>query len=385
MKFSHRLSAGLLLLAFLLPGWAIAQGGTSSTATGISRLMNPAISLNTLLLGQTSRDIDTREANQFNLQEMEIQFSSVVDPFWNADLIVAVHPEHAEEEEGEEAHGSHYALDIEKAILEYKGMPRGFGLRVGKDYLNFGKQIPLHTHNFAFVTAPIGISAFVGEHGLTETGAELAWNAPLPWWAEVTVYATSATAEIFDDSSRDLAYGGRLSNLWDTSSASTLEFGLSALTGPGAAHEMDEPMGRWNMYGADLTWKWVSGATTGGPAITFTNEILLPDPEHKEGDPLGFYSHLQYRFGRQWWLGLGGSVARDAEPGHEHEDEHEGEEEHGLRTIRQLKANITLAASEFSAVRVGVHYDREQDGDFEDLGAYVQFNFTIGSHPAHAY
>ncbi len=378
MNIHQRLLGAAVLLVLGLPGWAAAQGGASSTATGISRLMNPSISLNTLLLGQTSRDIKTHDANQINLQEMEIQFSSIVDPFWTADLIVAMHPEHAHE--GEEA-GTHYAVDVEKAIVEYRGMPRGFGLRVGKDFLNFGKQIPLHTHNFAFVKAPVGISAFVGDHGLTETGVDLAWNVPLPWWAELNVYATSATAVIFDGTSRDLAYGGRLSNLWDTSANSTLEFGLSALTGPGAVHEMDGPSGRWNMYGADLTWKWISGTTTGGPALYLTNEILLPDPEHKEGDPLGFYSHLQYRFGRQWWLGLGASVARDAEPEHDHDVA----EVHGLRTIRQVKANVTLAPSEFSAIRLGMHYDEEEDGDFQDLGAYLQVNFTIGSHPAHAY
>jgi hypothetical protein len=314
---------------------------------------------------------------------MEVQFSSVVDPFWTADLIIAMHPEHAHAEEEAEAHTTHFALDVEKAIVEYRNMPRGWGLRLGKDYLGFGKQIPLHTHNFAFVKAPVGISAFVGEHGLTETGAELAWNAPLPWWAEVKVYATSASAEIFDPHSRDLVYGARLSNLFDTSESSTLELGFSGLTGPGARHAADQPAGKWTMYGADLTWKWLSSATRGGPALNFTNEVLLPDPEYGTGDPLGFYSHLQYRFARQWWLGLGGSVARDARAEHDHDAAESATE--GLRTIRQVKANVTLTPSEFSAVRLEVHYDEEQDGDFKDLGAYLQVNFTIGSHPAHAY
>ncbi len=372
-------AASLVLL--LQPGVSVAQGGASSTATGISRLMNPAISLNAVLLGETSRDISTTAANQIGLQEMEIQFASVVDPFWTAELIVAMHPEHAHE--GEESHATHFALDVEKAIVEYRNMPRGLGLRLGKDFLNFGKQIPLHTHNFAFVKAPVGISAFVGDHGLTETGVELAWNAPLPWWAEVQVYAMSATAALFDAANRDLLYGVRMSNLWDTSAASTLELGFSGLTGPGAAHEALQPAGRWNMYGADLTWKWLPGTTTGGPALNFTNEVLLPDPEHKVGDPLGFYSHLQYRFARQWWLGVGGSVARDALPDHDHEAVPETEP--GLRTIRQVKANVTLTPSEFSAVRLEVHYDEEVDGDFQDLGVYLQVNFTIGSHPAHAY
>ncbi len=377
IKRLYLAAAGLLLLG--LPGSVVAQGGASSTATGISRLMNPSISLNALLLGQVSRDVPTREANQIGLQEMEIQFSSVVDPFWTANLIVAMHPGHGHDDA--DAHTADFAIDVEQAIVEYRNMPRHFGLRVGKDFLGFGKQIPLHTHNFAFVKAPVGIAAFVGDHGLTETGLELAWNAPLPWWTEVTAYATSATAELFDHESRDLVYGARLSNLWDTSAASTLEFGLSGLTGPGAAHGAAHPAGRWNMYGADLTWKWLPGTTTGGPALNFTNEVLLPDPEHKDGDPLGFYSHLQYRFARQWWFGVGGSMAQDALPEHDHT----GATDHDLRTIRSVKANVTLTPSEFSAVRLEVYYDEDKDGGFRDLGAYLQVNFTIGSHPAHLY
>jgi len=354
---------------------ARAQDAGSSTATGISRAMNPAISVNALLLGRVSRDDPSREANNIDIQEMEMQFTSIVDPFWTADLVVAVHPDHGHD--GVEAHG--YVLDLEVARLEYRNMPRGLGLTIGKDYLQFGKHIPLHTHQFPFVEAPIGVSAFTGGHGLAGVGADLAWTTPLPWYAELQGYAVSSHGEIFDGESRDLVYGGRMSNLWDTSEASTLEFGLSALTGPGAGHG-DEPGGSLGLYGADLTWKWVSTSRSQGPAVTFTNEVILPDPAHKEGDPLGIYSILQYRFARQWWLGAGWSVARDYEP-----HDHDGEEEHGLLTVNQFKGNLTLTPSEFSSVRLEVWYEEDRDGIYQDLGAALQVNFTIGSHPAHLY
>ncbi len=369
MTFKAILSAVACCLLLAAAPLARAQGGASSTATGISRLMNPSLSLNALLLGQVSRDIPTKAANQVDLQELEAQFAAVVDPFWTARVIVAMHPEPG-------ADG--IVLEVEKAMAEYRNAPRGFGLRVGKDHLDFGKHNPLHTHALPFVYAPLGITAFLGDEVMAATGVEVAWNAPLPWWAELKIYATNAAAEVLDPESRDLAYGARLSNLWDTSDYSTLELGFSGLTGPGAARA-DLPAGRWNMYGADLTWKWVSASRTGGPAVNFTNEVLLPDPEFNLGDPLGFYSHLQYRFARQWWLGLGASVARDAL----NEDGATGESP--LHTLRQVKANVTLTPSEFSAIRFEVHYDEEKDGDFRDLGAYVQVNFTMGSHPAHSY
>jgi hypothetical protein len=377
--------AALLVWAapLAIPFGAHAQEGTSTTATGISRALNPAISVNTLLLGRVSRDDPSREANTIDLQEMEVQFTSIVDPFWTADLVLAVHPEHGHEEEGHEGEGAHgYALDVEVARVEYRNMPRNLGLVLGKDYLNFGKHNPLHTHQFAFVEAPIGVRAFLGDHGLSGVGAEAAWNVPLPWFAELSGYAAASKAEIFDHESRDLVYGGRLSNLWDTSDASTIEFGLSALTGPGAGHE-EEPGGRLGVYGADLTFKWLSMSRTQGPALTWTNEVILPDPEEKEGDPRGLYSHLQYRFARQWWFGAGYSRADDFEM--HHHGEGEEEEEHGLMTVNEYKGNFTWTPSEFSAVRFEVWYQKDTTGEYEDLGAGLQVNFTIGSHPAHLY
>ena len=382
-------AAALAVAVCLFPTTCVlAQDGGSSTATGISRLMNPAVSLNTLLLGQVSDRNATREANTIGLQEMEMQFSAVVDPFWTADVIVAFHQEHTEETEDAEAdaHGAHYAVDIEKAMVEYQNMPRGLGLRIGHDYLPFGKYAPLHTHQFPFVHAPVGVVAFTGDHSLSGTGAELAWTVPLPWWAELKAYGVASTAEVFDGESRDLVYGARLNNLWDTSDDSTLELGFSALTGPGALHE-DGEGGTYGLYGADLTWKWLDGATTGGAALNVVAEVLLPDPEHGEGDPLGFAGHVQYRFARQWWLGAGFSLARDTEfePGHDHAAEAAADAEHGLHELREWKANLTLAPSEFSAVRLEVFRAEAVDDDYEDLGAALQVNFTIGSHPAHAY
>ncbi len=137
------------------------------------------------------------------------------------------------------------------------------------------------------------------------------------------------------------------------------------------------------MYVLVLSWKWLSVTATGGTALILVNEVLRSDLDIKHGRPLGFYSHVQYRFARQWWVGLGGSLARDANPLHDHDEE--VDEAEGLRTIKQVRANLTLSPSEFSAVRLEVHYDQDTQSDYQDLSVFLQVNFTIGSHPAHAY
>ncbi len=376
------LPAILLLCATAASAQTTTTTSTSSTATGLSRLLNPAISVNALLLGQASRDVKTAEANGIDLQEVEMQLSAIVDPFWRADVIFAVHPahghDHGEAEDTDEHAFAHaeYIWDVEVAAITYRNMPRGFGLVVGKFYLPIGKYLPLHTHQYPFVKMPVGLSAFVGDHGLTEVGAELAWTIPLPWFSDLTAYGVSGRVGPFDPHSRDLTWGGRWVNLWDLSAETTLELSGSGLVGP-ALHHADEPAGKLAMYGADLTIKWISSARSHGPALTWTTEVLMPDPEHGTGDPLGFYSYIQYRFARTWWLGVTGGFAHDVH------DEH-AEPDH-RRDLYEYKANVTLTPSEFSAIRLELSYLEDPDGGFDDLRIALQGNFTIGSHPAHLY
>ena len=175
-----------------------------------------------------------------------------------------------------------------------------------------------------------------------------------------------------------------MSNLWDTSDASTLEFGLSALTGPAAAHE-DEPGGALAMYGADLTWKWVSSARSRGPAMNVTFEALWPRYEEGQGDPWGWYGLAQYRFHRNWWLGCGIGQADAGLDGPEEDPDHEGHD-HGLEgDLREYKINFTFVPSEFSALRAELVYYQDKVSMEDDLRFIVQANFTIGSHPAHLY
>lgn len=381
----NALAAGLLVAALALPAL-----GQSTTATGVSRSFNPAISVNTLLLGRVADQTTDRAYNGFDLQEAEVQFTSIVDPYWKANLVFAVHPEHGHEDGEENAHG--YALEVEVATLDGQAIPGGFGLVVGKDYLPFGKHVPLHTHQFPFVDAPAAVTTFLGGHGLAEVGARLAHDLPLPWYSDLAGYVADGTSSIFDAESREPVWGARWSNLFDLSMTSTLEVGGSWLHGPQASdylliHPDEILTGNLDVLGADLTWKWVSASASRGPALTMTGEIIAPRPDQGAGDPWGWYALAQYRFERVWWLGLGaGWLDRDL-PAHEEEAEPE-EHAHGLgnwQEVREYKANLTWVPSEFSAVRLEVaHYD-DLVGDADDTIFSLQFNFTIGSHPAHLY
>jgi len=390
-----------LAIAVLVPaaGQAASPGGT--TATGVSREFNPAISVNTLLLGRLADTVTDPAYNGVDLQEAEVQLSAIVDPYWKANLVFAVHPEHGHDHAGEgeeDAHGGGgYAGDVEVAYVDGTNLPHGFALRLGKDYLPFGKHVPLHTHQFAFVDAPVAVRTLLGDHSLTEVGARLAHGLPVPWFSDLAVYGVDGKSEIFDAGSRDLAYGARWTNLFDLSTEATLEIGGSWLHGPLGTdyllteeHAEDALAGDLDVWGADVTFKWVSASRSRGPALTVTGEVILPQPDQGARDPLGWYAHAQYRFARNWWLGLGlGYLDRDL-PAHDHEHE---EEEHDLEhlalwmweEVREYKANLTWTPSEFSALRLeAARYD-DLVGDLDEWLFSLQLNFTIGSHPAHLY
>ena len=368
--------AASAILALGAAAVAAEPAASGSTITGISSLMNPAISVNALFLGETSADDDGLDANRIGLQETEMQFTSVVDPFWTADLVVAFHQEIGHDPDDEAT----FVADIEVARIRARSLPAGLGLVLGKEYLPFGKHAPLHTHQFAFVRAPVAVRSFLGDHALAEVGARAEATVPLPWYSEFTAYAVNGDAEIFDAHDRDLAWGARWTQTWDVAPTATLELGGSLLHGPGA-RQQDEPAGGLGVYGVDLTYKWISGARSHGPAVVWTSELILPDPEHAEGDPLGFYTHLQARVHRNWWVGFGAGQAADVS-GHVDVD---GGEIETLATWNEYRANLTFAPSEYSALRAEISQLDEAGGDADDLRLSLQWNFTIGSHPAHLY
>jgi len=375
-----------LLFLMIFSGLPVLAAAQSSTLTGTSRSMNPAISVNGLLRGQASRDDPAPELNGFKIDGVEAQFSAVVDPFWSADVLIGMHPEHAHHEEGSaDAHGSDIVVDVEEAYLDGQSLPGGLGLKLGKFALPFGKHAPLHMHQFPFADAPVAIASFLGDHLFSDTGAMGTVTVPVPWYSDVQVYGVNGDALPFDPDNKDLAWGGRLANLWDVSDDATVEVSGSYVHGADARHPGENK--KLDMFGADLTWKWVSSVRTRGPAVHVTVEALWPHYEEGQGSPWGWYGIAQYRFHRSWWLGLGLGQA-DAGLDH-HEDEYDpGHEDHahGLTgDLREYKVNLTFAPSEFSALRAEVVYYQDKVTGEDDLRFIVQANFTIGSHPAHLY
>jgi hypothetical protein len=343
------------LSQLLLLNAASAQGGQGqTTATGLSRAFNPAISANGLFLGTYLSGEEEGEvpATGLHFQEMEVQLTSFVDAYLKADLILAL--------PGGEG------IEVEEGVVTTQGLPYNLALKAGKFYADLGRHHTLHAHAFPFIDAPLVLERLLGEEGLNETGLGLSALLPLPWYAELNGQVLNGDHELFaSPKGRDLLYVGHLKNFWDLGPTATLELGGSWAGGENQDRALS------SLAGADLTLKWRAA----GPrrrALVWQSEYLRARREGPEGTRAegGVYSLLQYQFARRWWAQarwdlFGLPKAK------------------GTAREHRVSGLLALVPSEFSALRL--QCSRLDSGGQAENQALLQFNFSIGSHPAHRY
>ena len=356
--------AGLsvLTLFLTLPTCSLAQ---STTVTGVSRAANPAISANVLYLADTSfggpeegegREDEHAEAGDEHVegavgarvQELELRLTSFVDPHVKADMTLSTH--------------SVADVEVEEAFVTTLGLPANLGLKAGKFLAAFGKHNPLHTHRYPFVERPLAHEDIFGEEGLNEVGIELSWLLPMEWYSEIVggAYNGDNPGLFQSEDEEDVAFLGRLRNVFDLSDTTTLEVGVSGLTG-----REEESGSRSNIAGADLTLKWSPFETQRYKALTLQTEYLRADV--RNGVRAGGHGFAQFRLSRRWWV----------------QGSYDWLDEDG-DTTSQARALVAYVPTEFQALRLqyGATFHGEEDTDHR---VSLQYSFTIGSHPAHAY
>jgi hypothetical protein len=344
------------------------SGPAAQTGKGVSSAFNPAISVNGLFLGgyssnarRTRRLTGLDFNNGFNLQEAEVQFTADVDPYWKANLIVAV------DREGSVGVEEGYVTSEE---LPYGWLPANTSIKLGKFVAAFGKHNLLHAHQFPFINQPLISQTAFGDEGLREPGLGVSYLLPSSWFSELTFQGFAGENEALfrlTDEKRRGAYLGHWKNFFDLSDETTLEAGASVLGGRNS-----NSASSWSKaVGVDLTTKWRSSPER---ALVWQAEYIYFDRDRdRVSAPRGggLYSSLQYQFARRWWLqgryDLLGVPKLDDET-----------RKHRWSTL------LAFIFSEFSAVRLQHSITAPaRRGPLNEI--LLQFNFTIGSHPAHQY
>ena len=379
----------LVLLFILLIPFNLNAANLSKGSRGSS--FNPAIGINALSLFKNT--IRNPESDGFSLQEIELQFSSDVDPYFRAEATLALH----QEESTGDAHNHSFKIDPEEVFVETIAI-KDLTIKAGKFNSSFGKHNSTHSHARPFIYRSQVEQNLLGHEGLSEVGLSFSFLAPFSWFSELQLEVLQPKNEVlFDSSKHSLAYVLRQADLWEINDNLTLEWGKSGLYffnhehgdhSEKASHEThdthenhdshedqdshDEDEAKTLVLGSDLTLKWRSSEKGKHSSFQWTSEVIYKD---KKGSNhyknMGLRTYIKQQLMKRWFI--------------------QGQyEQLGIQkseTAKELKAYsglLAFAPSEFSAIRLQYDYIDDEKAKAEQRIS-LQLNISIGAHPAHKY
>jgi len=341
----------------------------------------------------------------FNLNYLEINFYSIVDPYFELFAVL---------------HVSEHHFHLEEAYGLTKKLPLGLQVKVGKFLSGFGRINEQHAHYWDFAKRPLIHETVFGPEGLNEVGARLTWVAPFETYltvggevlmgenassfgrAGIHSEAVQVDEESVNGPGLFVGYGRTSIDIGDAS----LLFGVSLGRGTTRVDEgfsagLDDGAalaGHTVVWGGDLTIKYLFDAIR---YLTVQSEFLYRStdatlytgntPQVFQTSPFerrqsGFYCQAVAKVGLQWRTGIRFDMLLQNEI-----------VEGGIRmdipeNLPRLSAMVEFNPTEFSRLRVQYDYDRSRyalaDSRFAEKTVHelsLQLNLAIGAHGAHAF
>ncbi len=299
----------------------------------------------------------------FSFDEAEFSFQSVVDPYARADFFVSF---------GKDPSTGEYEAEIEEAYVTSLDLPAHLQLKAGKFRSALGRINPIHPHALPFVDLPIAYVNYFGDEGLNDEGISLSWLVPNPFdfYQELTFEATAGpvNSPSFHRSSLDKYFLlAHLKNFWDLTENSTLELGLTGMTG-------ENPNSSTTTMGAvDITYKWKPLRFNTYQSLVWQTEAFFSnakDPVADDVSSWGMYSFLTYQLEKRWFLT--GRFDYSNFP------------TSSSAVERAYSATLGWYATEFQKIELE---GKTTTSNFQDQyqQAMLRWIFVIGAHGAHAY
>jgi hypothetical protein len=309
---------------------------------------------------QASYKNDAKRNYDAGINEAELSFQSVVDPYARADFFFTV---------GKDTAGN-FSMGLEEGYLTTLALPAHLQLKAGKFKSAMGRINPVHPHALPFISLPSAYENYFGE-GINDEGASLSWLLPnSSFYQELTVQVTDGP---IDNPSFSRSVGNtylelaHLKNFFDLSANATLEFGLSGITG---ANTYDL---RTNIGAVDLTYKWKPVQFNTYQSFTWQSEAYYSNaniPNTKTVNSFGMYSFINFQFARRMFFT--GMYSYSNKP-------------YSASTVENFySGTIGWYATEFQKLEIeGKTITSNVDKDKYEM--LLRWIFVIGTHGAHQY
>jgi hypothetical protein len=325
-------------------------------------------------------DDPSAENEGFGLQEVEIAASAAIDAYLEGALFLAI--------------PNLEGIEVEEGYLVTTSLPANLQLKAGTFRSQVSRNNTQHLHAQSFTRRPLLTPLLFGVDGFRGPGLQASVLLPLPWFA--TLYGEafslgapeeqSAGAATFGGGERrspgSLTYAATLEQYWDLTENASLLLGLAFATGkafdctavpagtpcdPAAAASP-----RSALYGGSLYFQWKPPTVARTySSLRWTTELFARSLGDGGPTEAAGYTEAVLQVARRFYLG--GRFDLTGIPS-------------GPSVPRRYggAAAVTFAASEFSRVRL---YLQELTGAGVDAVtvAFLQAEFSIGAHGAHAF
>src|SRR6266404_4036342 len=296
------------------------------------------------------------------LNETEISLQATVDPYVRADFFLSF---------GRDPETGKYGVEVEEGYLTTLSLPAQLQLKLGKFREAIGRINPTHPHALPFIDLPNAYVNYFGDGGLNDEGLSLSWLIPnKKFYQELVFQATSGLSEsptFFRGDNNRFIYLGHLKNFFTLNDNSTLELGLTGITGPNDSSRTT------SIGAADLTYKWKPVKMNTYKSLTWQSEFYFSRANLLDNffiNSFGMYSFLQYQLAKRWFLTGRYDYAQKPYD----------------KKIVEQAYSLTGGwyATEFSKLELeGKTTDYNIDKRFYQ--AWLRWIFVIGAHGAHQY
>lgn len=346
------------------------------------------------------------------VQEVELAFSAIVDPYFKGEVYLTI--------------PNLNGLEVEEAFATTTSLPWNLQVKAGSSRSIFGRQNGQHLHIQDFTFRPLINAAFLGIDGLRGAAAQVSWLTPMPFYlalfGEVRrpnppgappavgagEFPLPAPVQTFGGGTpTDLTYVGAAKAFYPIGDEWSVYAGASYARGisPGvlvpdtpAAPGFTAGAGRrTTLLGGDLYVKWKpANIAQGYYSVAWQSEAIFRRFAEGGGLPSewdgGLYSQVVAQIERRWFLGVRGDwigVPTSSVLG---------------RTLRAA-LSLTFQPSEFARVRGYAAVENSSSasdpvsfGGAETatsfipvsqpgtaLVAFLQLEISIGAHGAHPF
>lgn len=330
--------------------------------TGNEKLL-PDISIIVDTLGITSTTNLEPNRDQIQIRGIELGIQGYLYPQIRGDVFIT-------------AEGEELSVGVEEAYASFLQIGNtDLSLNIGKKFINFGKNNPVHREKWPFVTQPFAIRNLLNpEEGLTGQGAQVNYLLPLKGnlfcQAEVGIWKPSVHHHEHAEGVEHHELGIRVHNrlytgrLWLSKPVrdfAELEVGMSIAGGKG-----EESLGNPNtrLYGIDLTYRaWPAAHKQ----ILLQAEVVRQKRWLPEGDGArnGYYLLYSYKLNKYNEAGIRYDWASLPAPEIGHDS--------GLSAI------YTRRLTETSYMRLQVTRGSSSNSD-DYISTFLQFVWGLGPH-----